>query len=373
MEIQYREWHAAIPDRKSRRRYKQTHPEPELLSHMHMVCQSFRPFPQARAALVTQSVGSILNGLKGSYGLISGASALIAFIGDMDDPHVQAKVGYCGEGVILEATTMGLNTCWVAGSFRRKAVSSIVGIAKNERVIAVSPIVHALDNYTLGEKILPAIVRARKRKPLSELTNGLDEAEVFSFVGGLIEQNNDYAEKLEHLDALTRLGESTVVEAEREAERIRLQAHEIASEEARSVVAEVEEKAKLEAERIIAESEQLAQEMLKSAEETARAQADKIIADAEANIQARLAVVEQLAQDIIQGVETEAKRKAKEVKAKARKEAQVSKRAAQQLLDRSKKLAQNDIREKFEGVYQELISVLDTEGADKLNLSEIES
>lgn len=203
--------------------------------------------------------------------------------------------------------------------------------------------------------------------------NGLDEGEVFSFVGSLIEQNNDYAEKLEHLDALTKLGESTVVEAEREAERIRLQSHELASEEARAVVAEVEEKAKVEAQRIILESEHLAQEMLKSAEETARSQAEKIIAEAEANIQARLSVVEQLAQDIIQGVEAEAKRQAKEVKSKAKKEAQVSKRAAQQLLDRSKKLAQSDIREKFEGVYQELISVLDSEGADKLNVGELES
>jgi len=203
--------------------------------------------------------------------------------------------------------------------------------------------------------------------------DGLDEGEVFSFVGSIIERNNDYAEKLEHLDALTRLGESTVVEAEREAERIRLQAHEIASEEARTVVAEVEEKAKAAAQRIIAESEQLAQEMLKSAEETARVQAEKIIAEAEANIQARLSVVEQLAQDIIQGVETEAKRKAKEVKSKARKEAQISKRAAQQLLDRSKKLAQSEIRQKFEGVYQELISVLDPEGLDKLNVGETES
>jgi vacuolar-type H+-ATPase subunit H len=203
--------------------------------------------------------------------------------------------------------------------------------------------------------------------------NGLDEGEVFSFVGSLIEQNNDYAEKLEHLDALTRLGESTVVEAEREAERIRLQAHEIASEETRAVVAELEEKAKVEAQRIIAESEQLAQEMLKSAEETARAQAERIIAEAEANIQSRLSAVEQLAQDIIRGVETDAKRKAKAVKAKANKEAQVSKRAAQQLVDRSKKLAQSEIRDKFEGVYQELLSVLDTEGIDKLNVSELES
>ena len=35
--------------------------------------------------------------------------------------------------------------------------------------------------------------------------NGLDEAEVLSFIGGLIDQNNALASKLEHLDSLTKL------------------------------------------------------------------------------------------------------------------------------------------------------------------------
>lgn len=177
MEIPFREWHAAIPLRTSRRRYISKELEPETVAHMHRVCQDFKPFPQARAELVTQNVEPILSGLRGSYGLIKGATALVAFIGDTSDPHVQEKVGYTGEGIILEATARGLNTCWVAGTFQRKATSSLLGITPNERVIAVTPVGHAPEGHSFGEKILPTVIRARKRKPLSELASGMSEAE----------------------------------------------------------------------------------------------------------------------------------------------------------------------------------------------------
>jgi hypothetical protein len=177
MEIPFHDWHAAIPLRTSRRRYIPRELEPETVPHMHRVCQEFRPFPQARAELLTQNVEPILSGLRGSYGLIKDATALIAFIGDTSDTHVQEKVRYTGEGIILEAMARKLNTCWVAGSFRRKATSSLLGIASNERVVAVTPLGHAPEDHSFGERILPTIIRARKRKPLSELVSGMAEAE----------------------------------------------------------------------------------------------------------------------------------------------------------------------------------------------------
>jgi len=177
MDIPAEEWNAAIPARRSRRQYGSAQLDPDTIAHIQNICQEFHPFPQARAELVTESADAVLGGVKGSYGLIKGATAFIAFIGDMNDPHVQEKVGYTGEGIILEATARGLATCWVAGSFRRKTASAIVELARNERIIAVSPIGHAPQSYTFGEKILPTIVRARKRKPLSELTSGLEETE----------------------------------------------------------------------------------------------------------------------------------------------------------------------------------------------------
>jgi len=176
MDIPAAEWNAAIPIRRARRQYGLTQLAPDTIARIRDICRGFVPFAGAHAELVTESADAVLGGIRGSYGIIKGAGAFIAFIGDIDDPHVQEKVGYTGEGIVLEATTMGLATCWVAGSFRRKAASAAVGLARNEKIIAVTPIGYAPDSFTFGEKLLPAVVRAHRRKPLPGLTFGMEES-----------------------------------------------------------------------------------------------------------------------------------------------------------------------------------------------------
>ena len=178
MDIPFSKWHAAIPCRRSRRRFDSTELESSSLAQLETVCREFRPFPQAHAELVTQSPDTILKGAIGPYGKVKGAPALIAFIGDMDDPYIQEEVGYLGEGIILEATAMGLATCWVAGFFRPRVAASVVGAAPNERVLAVTPVGHAVEDFSLEERTMMGFARAHRRKPLAELVTGLDQAEL---------------------------------------------------------------------------------------------------------------------------------------------------------------------------------------------------
>ena len=177
MDIPFARWHAAIPVRRSRRKFDSRELDPSALEHLRTMCQEFRPFTQARCELVTESPHRVFKGAIGPYGKIKGAPAFVAFVGDMDDPHVQEKVGYLGEGIILEATAMGLATCWVGGFFRRAVAASLVGIAANERVLAVTPVGHAADRLSLEEKVMTGFGRAHRRKPVSELVAGLDEGQ----------------------------------------------------------------------------------------------------------------------------------------------------------------------------------------------------
>jgi hypothetical protein len=137
------------------------------------VCNQFAPFAQARSRLVTGSVDGVFRGIIGSYGRIKGAPAFIAFIGDMDDPFIQEKVGYTGEGIILEATALGLGTCWVGGFFRPKAVASLIDVGDKERVLAVTPVGHAQPSESWEEKSMARLARSRSRLPLSKLVRGL--------------------------------------------------------------------------------------------------------------------------------------------------------------------------------------------------------
>ena len=107
------------------------------------VCRQFAPFTHAHSRLVTESADSVFKGIIGSYGKVKDAPAFIAFIGDMDDPFVQEEVGYTGEGIILEATALGLNTCWVGGFFKREIVAPLLEGRGKERALAITKVGHA--------------------------------------------------------------------------------------------------------------------------------------------------------------------------------------------------------------------------------------
>jgi nitroreductase len=177
MEIPFSRWHAAIPVRRSRRRYKPIPLEPAQLAQIQTVCREFRPYPQARAELIIKSPDEVLRGIVASYGKIKGAQALIAFVGVTDDRYVNEKIGYTGEGIVLEATAMGLGTCWVGGSmfFRRGLAESIVGAGEKERVFAVTPVGHAAEVFSFAERAQTAFGMLHRRKPLAEMVSGLDE------------------------------------------------------------------------------------------------------------------------------------------------------------------------------------------------------
>ena len=288
--------------------------------------------------------------------------------------------------------------------------------------------------------------------------NGLDEAEVFSFIGGLIDQNNALASKLEHLDSLTKLAERTVIEANKQAQSTKKEGEEKANAGAASIIAEAEEKARKEIDRITSEgerkarqsaqekiaaaeqqaqsmltaaeekaesikanaddeanritaeakqnaiaTEQQAQEILKTAEEKAESiktnadnEANRIITEAKQNAmaaeqqaQSMLTAAEEMAESIKANAEkkankivSEAKERAEdlvnaraasaekeaqsifeEAKAKAEEEAHLIKQKSEQLLKRSKRISEGEIKEKLKRVYQGLLSSL--EGIDE--------
>ena len=176
MDIPFSRWYPAIEKRRSRRHFDACRPiESDKLSVLNTVCKQFMPFPNARSCLVTESIKDVFKGIFGSYGKVKGAPAFIAFIGNIDSDSVQEEVGYTGEGVILEATALGLNTCWVAGFFKPESVTSLVEIKSNERVLAVTPVGYARRFESLEEKLMTGFGRTHRRGPISRLISSLTQ------------------------------------------------------------------------------------------------------------------------------------------------------------------------------------------------------
>jgi nitroreductase len=176
MGIPFQGWYEALLTRRSRRLYK---PEPlsgHILDRLTVACSEFRPFDTAKAVLIRHSK-DVFKGIIGAYGKIRGAPFLLAFIGDTADRSVHEKVGYTGEGIILEATALGLGTCWVGKSFDRRTASSLVMIKEQERVLAVAAVGYPAERTSFEERLVSGFGRLHKRKPLAVLVSGMPKAE----------------------------------------------------------------------------------------------------------------------------------------------------------------------------------------------------
>ena len=53
------------------------------------------------------------------YGKFRNADNYVAIVGPKSLPELDERAGYYGQKIVLEAQRMGLNTCWVAGTYGR--------------------------------------------------------------------------------------------------------------------------------------------------------------------------------------------------------------------------------------------------------------
>jgi hypothetical protein len=125
---------------------------------------------------VAESPDDVFRGAVGPYGKIRGAPAFIAFIGNMENPHVQEQVGYMGEGIVLEAEATNISTCWVA-LFRSRIVESSIRLKKDEQVIAIAAVGYAKNQESIEERLMTGFGWTHKRKPISQLVIGSNEVE----------------------------------------------------------------------------------------------------------------------------------------------------------------------------------------------------
>jgi hypothetical protein len=172
MELPIETWYPAIFQRTSRRTFADILPEEAKITRLELVCREFKPFPAARAEFVRVRPDEIFTGLVGHYGRVNGAPYYVALIGDIGSPNVQEAVGYMGEGIILEATALGLGTCWVGGFFRPENVRKHLRVDENEKVLAVTPVGYPVEKKDFSEKLISGFVRSRQRRPLEEIVSG---------------------------------------------------------------------------------------------------------------------------------------------------------------------------------------------------------
>jgi nitroreductase len=181
------QWYEAIGERRSRRRFLHVSPLVNLNTWLHHVCRYFRPFPDVEAVLVNRPAETILKGAIGSYGKIRGAQAFVAILGRKAASHAAEQAGYTGEGIVLEATACGLDTCWVGGTFRREAVGEMANARTGEHVFGVIPLGYGAKGWSFTERLMTGFGRTHIRKVLPELMIGTHSGKFPAWIGPALE------------------------------------------------------------------------------------------------------------------------------------------------------------------------------------------
>lgn len=168
------EFVTAARERKSRRSFDGTHIPEETLDGLGEFLGRLCTSEGARVHLIRLAPENVFSGIVGSYGRISGAPSALAFINQASDPHASEEIGYLGEAAVLEATRLGLGTCWVGGFFNPGRVAKLVEMRGGEEVRAISPLGYARSTLSTAERSLYRVKpdKRKPRKPLEEIAPG---------------------------------------------------------------------------------------------------------------------------------------------------------------------------------------------------------
>lgn len=104
----------------------------------------------------------------GTYGVIKNAHLYLAGM-ISPAPMATEDYGYCMEKLILQATELGLSTCWLGGTFAISAFGRAAGMRRSELLPTVTPIGYAARHRSLTERIMRGFAGSDHRLPWSAL------------------------------------------------------------------------------------------------------------------------------------------------------------------------------------------------------------
>lgn len=127
------------------------------------------PFDGKARFKIVDNETSLNNNIKlGTYGIIKGVSSFIASAVKKGDMNLE-ELGYKLEKIILYATSLGLGTCWLGGTFKKSEFSKAMEIEQDEILPIVSPIGYKAKSKSVVEKLMRTVAGSNNRKVWEEI------------------------------------------------------------------------------------------------------------------------------------------------------------------------------------------------------------
>lgn len=125
--------HDAIKSRHSVRRYQDIALQADVLTPLQAEIDACNQESGLHIQLVNHEPRAFRS-FMAHYGKFSGVTDYLALVGKKG-PELQEKCGYYGERIVLRAQQIGLNTCWVAMTYKK--IPSAVQVDAGEKLCLV--------------------------------------------------------------------------------------------------------------------------------------------------------------------------------------------------------------------------------------------
>jgi nitroreductase len=161
--------------RVSTRSYARHPVAPALIDHLlaHAAAASHLTPVPPRIALVdgAEQARCVLTFVIGSYGLVQNPPHLLVGVMPEESEVARLDLGYVLEQVVLEATGLGLGTCWITGSYDAESAGDAVGLQPGEVAAAVCALGHPDSGRAsrIHDVAIRWLARGHRRKPLTEI------------------------------------------------------------------------------------------------------------------------------------------------------------------------------------------------------------
>jgi nitroreductase len=154
----------AIDARTSRRTYLGTPVDAERAAKLRALIDEANAASGLSIRFIDDGA-SAFGKLSKSYGMFRGVRSLVALVAKKNTPELFEKIGYQGERIVLEATRLGLGTCWVGGTLDRN--NPALKIADDETLAAVITVGDVPADKTTKERLITRLTH-RSAKPIEK-------------------------------------------------------------------------------------------------------------------------------------------------------------------------------------------------------------
>jgi len=163
-------WIQSIRDRISVRTYDDRRIEIELMNKLNISIDLINQEvnEKMRFQIITNQDTNTQEPIKlGTYGVIKGTNTYIAGIIKQDGHEVE--LGYQLEKLVLYATSLGLGTCWLGGTYNRKDFENYLSLVDKESLVILIAIGYKKDKLSMMDSAVRFVAKSNQRKPWEEI------------------------------------------------------------------------------------------------------------------------------------------------------------------------------------------------------------